>query len=105
MSYRDKWFEFNESADDTYTCVRCGKTFSKGDIDIDHIIPQSKGGKDHLTNLQCMCVYCNRSKGNDTSRTIPDFIGNTVKYAKRKNDIRKAGNELLRGEFDFDEDK
>lgn len=29
----------------------------------DHIIPKSKGGKDHLANLQTMCFLCNEKKG------------------------------------------
>jgi len=30
----------------------------------DHIQPRSKGGTDHLDNLQPMCARCNFSKGN-----------------------------------------
>lgn len=30
----------------------------------DHIIPKSKGGKDHITNYQTMCETCNFAKGN-----------------------------------------
>jgi 5-methylcytosine-specific restriction endonuclease McrA len=30
----------------------------------DHIIPKSKGGKDHIDNYQTMCVKCNGKKGN-----------------------------------------
>ena len=40
MNYRDKWFDNNKSNYRWYKCVRCGKSFRKGDIDIDHIIPQ-----------------------------------------------------------------
>lgn len=32
--------------------------------EIDHSIPRSKGGTDHLNNLQPMNVSANRSKGN-----------------------------------------
>ena len=30
----------------------------------DHIIPKSKGGKNHLSNYQPMCCYCNCKKDN-----------------------------------------
>ena len=30
---------------------------------IDHIVPQSRGGTDHLENLQLLCGACNSSAG------------------------------------------
>lgn len=50
---------------DNYECVICGL----GGIDytqflqIDHIIPRSKGGRTDPDNLQTLCVICNASKG------------------------------------------
>ena len=35
----------------------------------DHITPKSRGGRDHLSNLQTMCDQCNNRKGD----TIPVF--------------------------------
>ena len=46
--YREDWFNNNESNHGWYTCVRCGKKLRKGDVDIDHIIPQNKGGRHDL---------------------------------------------------------
>lgn len=31
----------------------------------DHIVPKSKGGKNHLSNYQPMCARCNATKGNN----------------------------------------
>ena len=33
-------------------------------FEVDHVIPQSKGGTDHLDNLQMLCPHCNKVKGN-----------------------------------------
>ena len=48
MGYRDDWFDNNDSNHGWYTCVRCGRKLRRGDVDIDHIIPQSYGGRDSL---------------------------------------------------------
>ena len=81
--YREKWFDNNESNYGWYTCVRCGKKLRKGDVDIDHIIPQSYGGSDNLNNLQCMCRHCNRSKRDSLDNTAKDYTRNTVDNTKK----------------------
>ena len=30
---------------------------------VDHVVPQAKGGSDHLDNLQLLCNACNSMKG------------------------------------------
>lgn len=80
MGYREDWFENNQSNYGWYTCVRCKKKLRKEDVDIDHIIPQSLGGKDDLNNLQPMCKTCNRSKKNDVGlHTAKDLSKNVFK--------------------------
>ena len=44
-------------------CGGCGVHFEKRNLEIDHIVPQSKGGTDHMENLWLLCGACNRSKG------------------------------------------
>mgnify|MGYP001850859460 CR=1 FL=1 len=61
-----------------YQCRKCGGWFKKSEIDIDHIIPQNKGGTNDLWNLQPMCKHCNRSKSDDTIETAPDLAKNVV---------------------------
>lgn len=45
-------------------CQICGKKCDNKEIEIDHIKPVSKGGKTTVSNLQVLCVSCNRSKSN-----------------------------------------
>lgn len=40
-------------------CAYCG---SNEELTIDHIIPQSKGGIDFLSNVVCCCRKCNADK-------------------------------------------
>jgi len=44
-----------------------GKNWENG-LQIDHIIPVSKGGPDKLDNVQPLHVYCNLKKGNRPSQ-------------------------------------
>lgn len=54
---------------DNYTCCMCGNSVFKEPnllLEVDHIIPVSKGGKTEASNLQTLCWRCNRKKGNKT---------------------------------------
>lgn len=55
---------------DNYTCVFCGNSVYNEPnllLEIDHIIPVSKGGLTIRNNLQTLCWKCNRSKSNKIS--------------------------------------
>jgi site-specific DNA-methyltransferase (adenine-specific) len=44
-------------------CNGCGQNFEIHNLEIDHIIPKSKGGGDYYENYQLLCGSCNRIKG------------------------------------------
>lgn len=52
---------------DNYTCCICGNSVFKEPnllLEVDHIVPISKGGKTEASNLQTLCWRCNRAKSN-----------------------------------------
>lgn len=58
---------------DNFKCVYCGVSPTEGGgiiLEVDHIIPRAKGGKDKMDNLVASCNLCNNGKS-DT--ILPDF--------------------------------
>ena len=49
----------------------------------DHIIPKSKGGRDVVTNMQPMCVHCNKAKGATCEGYEKEYIVGTDKNGKQ----------------------
>jgi len=45
-------------------CTHCGARCPYSEMEGDHIMPYSKGGKTDYDNLQMLCRPCNRRKGN-----------------------------------------
>ena len=43
-------------------CVKCGEHFNIEEMEADHILPWSKGGKTDKDNCQMLCKQCNRRK-------------------------------------------
>ena len=57
---RNKYFLFGNQ---NGICNGCGLEFDFPIFDVDHIVPRSKGGSNHISNLQLLCPPCNKSKG------------------------------------------
>lgn len=85
-NYRARGLENAQSNNGWYKCVKCGKSYREGDMDIDHILPKSLGGDNSRANLQCICKHCNRSKGANTSDTSADL-------ARRRKELRQQNKE------------
>lgn len=52
----------NVYARDNSTCQYCGKKFKTEDLNLDHVIPKSKGGTNTWENIVCSCIKCNSKK-------------------------------------------
>lgn len=62
-----------------------GAIEKKGAWEIEHSVPRSKGGTDHLNNLFPAHIDCNRSKSNHSTRTARAKYGRTrAPYSEKK---------------------
>jgi len=53
-------------------CVACKQSEN---LEVDHIVPLSRGGSNDLENLQLLCATCNRSKG---TKTMEEWSGDAA---------------------------
>lgn len=51
---------------DGMTCQYCGRRYSRSDLNLDHVIPRSRGGRTTWENVVCSCIPCNVDKGGRT---------------------------------------
>ena len=58
-----RFSRFNIYARDNNTCQYCGRRLPRTDLNLDHVIPRSRGGMSTWENVVCSCHSCNRRKG------------------------------------------
>lgn len=56
---------------DRNTCQYCGRPFSTSELNLDHVVPRSRGGVTSWENIVCSCVKCNKRKGGN----LPEAAG------------------------------
>lgn len=55
-------------------CAACENNPGYENMEMDHIVPKSKGDTDHISNLQLLCAGCNRKKGNRPQAYLDDQL-------------------------------
>ena len=65
LSLRKRFFVMKR---DGFACVKCRASGPGVRLEVDHVMPVSKGGSDSLDNLQTLCFECNRGKRNSLER-------------------------------------
>lgn len=77
---------------DNFTCHYCGLHANEDELQIDHIIPVSRGGTNDFSNLVTSCSKCNKKKGArcEQDRQAPDALAEalhtTVAYLSDETD-------------------
>ncbi len=66
-----------------YRCELCGISANIKALEVDHIMPRSRGGSDDISNFQALCYSCNAMK---RDRDDTDFRMNKESY-----DLREKG--------------
>jgi len=83
---------------DVFKCQYCGKMPPLTILEVDHIIPVIKGGKNNEDNLITSCFDCNRGKGKTELSSLPQTTADKIKILKEKEkqykQYRKIQNEI-----------
>lgn len=53
---------------DENTCQYCARRLPRSELNLDHVIPRSKGGGTSWENVVCSCIPCNLRKANRTPK-------------------------------------
>jgi len=61
-----RFSRYNIYARDKCTCQYCGSRLPRHLLNLDHVIPRSRGGTSRWENIVCSCLPCNRKKGGKT---------------------------------------
>jgi 5-methylcytosine-specific restriction endonuclease McrA len=76
---------------DRNRCQYCGKVFPQRDLNLDHVVPLSRGGRSGWDNVVTACVPCNSRKG----CRMPEAAGMALIRAPK----RPAGHPILRASW------
>ncbi len=76
---------------DRNRCQYCGEVFVQRDLNLDHVVPLSRGGHSEWTNVVTACVPCNSKKGS----RLPAAVGMRLIRRPKK----PAGHPILRSNW------
>lgn len=79
-----KKIRFDVFKRDNFTCIYCGNNPPSAILEVDHIVPVSKGGTDVIDNLATSCFDCNRGKSNKELTDVVQPISDKIAIAQER---------------------
>jgi len=90
-----KTLRFEVFKRDGFQCQYCGKQPPEIVLEVDHIIPRKRKGKNDIDNLITSCFDCNRGKGARDLKIAPPGTENKLRILKEKEEQLKEYNKFL----------
>jgi hypothetical protein len=81
---------------DGFKCAYCGKAPPDVTLEVDHINPKSRGGKDDLNNYITACFDCNRGKKHIPLDKIPNQISLNLGILKEQQSQLNEYNKFIK---------
>jgi len=75
-----RFSRINIMARDNFRCQYCGKRGTRGELNLDHVLPRAQGGTSRWENIATSCIPCNTQKGNRT----PEQAGMKLRKQPRR---------------------
>ena len=79
---------------DGFRCLYCGQVPPAVILEVDHVVPVSKGGADDEHNLATSCFACNRGKSGNGLSQLPSGHHDTIDQRREKLEQLQAITEL-----------
>jgi 5-methylcytosine-specific restriction endonuclease McrA len=82
-TFEERRWIFDKTSGDCHICHKqlsfgnYAQNGRRGAWEVEHSVPQARGGTHHGNNLFAACISCNRAKGSITSRTARAWNGRT----------------------------
>ena len=83
-------------------CAGCDTHFPFKVMEVDHVLPKSRGGTDHFENLQLLCSHCNQQQGQQDNGGMAGEPGilEVTQRLDRANQVSRRGDPSGRPRFE-----
>jgi len=85
---------------DNFTCQYCGSTPPSVVLEVDHIVPVARGGKNDTDNLVSACFNCNRGKAANSLQSVPQSLADKAEAVKEAEAQLKGFYKILKKKKD-----